>query len=191
MAYLSIFKETVLPESLQPNAMYLVAPAGQPNYVEIYVTSNDGAIVRKTIGETEILGLINTHIGTAVQSVLEFKLVQDIVTRDALALDKATLVLVIDASADPTVEAGAATYIYNPDDEDYTKIAEYESLDISLDWDAIGGAPTSTPAQIDAAVSNSHTHANKAVLDELTENGDEELLYKGQVIPAGLSTVNW
>jgi len=36
---------------------------------------------------------------------------------------------------------------------------------LSLDWSAITGGPSSTPAEIDQAVTDSHTHSNKALLD--------------------------
>lgn len=62
------------------------------------------------------------------------QLVDDIAARDALAptLTKNSFVLVSDASADATVDVGAALYFYNTADESFLKIAEYESLDFVL-----------------------------------------------------------
>lgn len=67
------------------------------------------------------------------------KIVADIAERDALSTDfHNSPVLVIDATGDTTVAAGAALYFwYDPDGdgalpESWNKIAEYESLDI--DW---------------------------------------------------------
>nr|DAR84674.1 MAG TPA: hypothetical protein [Caudoviricetes sp.] len=86
------------------------------------------------------------------------------------------LVMVLDASEDPTVNSGWAIYrrlstatdLSNLE-QSWQKIAEKESLDVVVSWDNLKDKPTSTVQQIDAAVANSHTHANKAVLDKLGE----------------------
>ena len=49
-----------------------------------------------------------------------------------------------------------------------TKIAEYESMDVVLQWNDIQGKPTSAVADIDDAVANRHSHANKALLDPIS-----------------------
>lgn len=71
----------------------------------------------------------------------------DIAARDALVLTKNTFVFVADASADATVDAGAALYFYNLATTSYTKVAEYESMDFTIpnlgilaDLSDIGGA---------------------------------------------------
>jgi hypothetical protein len=94
------------------------------------------------------------------------------------------LVMVTDASEDPTVEAGWAIYRRLTNATDLTdlaswqKIAEKESLDVVVSWENLKDKPTSTVSAIDAAVTNSHTHANKAVLDKLSEQ-DGVLCYDG------------
>ena len=94
------------------------------------------------------------------------------------------LVMVTDASEDPTVESGWAIYrrLTNAtnltDLASWQKIAEKESLDVVVSWDNLKDKPTSTVSAIDAAVTNSHTHANKAVLDKLSER-DGVLCYDG------------
>lgn len=71
----------------------------------------------------------------------------DIAARDALVLTKNTFVFVADASADATVDVGAALYFYNLATTSYTKVAEYESMDFTIpnlnilaDLSDIGGA---------------------------------------------------
>jgi hypothetical protein len=46
----------------------------------------------------------------------------------------------------------------------------------SSDWDDLTNGPTSTPAQIDQAVTDSHTHSNKSALDLVsgTNTGDQD-----------------
>jgi hypothetical protein len=82
------------------------------------------------------------------------------------------LVWVNDASTDPTVTSGWAIYrkkvgvgIDYTQLAGWTKVSEAEQLDVVVTWDSIQGKPTSTPAQIDQAVTDDHTHANKAQLD--------------------------
>jgi hypothetical protein len=102
----------------------------------------------------------------------------------ASGVEVGQLVMVTDASADTTVASGWAIYRKRVDTEpaslDYTKvngadagwqkIAESESIDVTVQWDNISGKPSSTPAEIDQAVTDDHTHANKATLDLITFN---------------------
>ena len=114
----------------------------------------------------------------------------DITARDALVLDKNSLVLVYDASADATVVAGAAVYYYDLSLTSWTKVMEYESMDLVLTWDSITDGPTSTPAQVDSAVAQSHTHANKSELDKIGEAAGQ-LTYNGAAISTDWTTLNW
>jgi hypothetical protein len=84
------------------------------------------------------------------------------------------LVWVNDASDDTTVTSGWAIYrkkvgvgIDYTQLAGWTKVSEAEQLDVVVTWDSIQGKPSSTPAQIDQAVTDDHTHANKAQLDLL------------------------
>jgi hypothetical protein len=106
------------------------------------------------------------------------------------------LVWVNDASADTTVTSGWAIYrkrvgtgIDYTELTGWTKVAEAESLDVVVQWDNIQGKPSSTPAQIDQAVTDDHTHANKSALDDLadatTGTAPDEvvgLTYKGEAV---------
>lgn len=58
----------------------------------------------------------------------------DITARDALeaGMTKNSFVMVADASADPTVDAGSALYFRNVSTSTWTKVAEYESMDITI-----------------------------------------------------------
>lgn len=64
-------------------------------------------------------------------------------------------------------------------------------LNISLDWANITNKPTSTVAQIDSAVANAHTHANKAQLDKIGEDGTGALTYNGQAVSAQWAATQW
>lgn len=60
--------------------------------------------------------------------------------------------------------AGASIYI----DRNTVKPVQ-SSPSGSVSWSDITGKPTSTPSQIDTAVTNSHTHTNKSLLDTYTQ----------------------
>lgn len=183
---LQIFKETTLPGTLVAHAVYLIAPSAKPDYVEMYVTSATGT-ARRIINSDDIQTLINN----AVAAISEITIVADITARDALSPTYSMYVYVEDATDDATVASGGATYIYNTTTPAWVKVSEAESMDISLNWSAIIGKPTSTAAQIDSAVSNSHTHTNKTQLDLIGEDANGNLTYNGAMPFAPLSSTGW
>lgn len=91
------------------------------------------------------------------------KVVPTIADRDALGPEY-KLVWVLDASADPTVDAGGALYARD-EPNGWIKLAETESMDFMVAWDNIIGRPTSSPSAIDQAVANMHVHSNFEALE--------------------------
>ena len=187
MAVYRVYKETTLPGALVANAIYLVAPAATPDYLEVYVTDSAGSAQRRTPRVADIQALIDASIASAGGTVI----VDDIAERDALAPTNGTTVLVIDASDDATVDSGAATYIYRESTTSWVKISEAESLDLVINWGDIVGRPTSAVADIDDAVSLRHAHTNKTELDQIGEDANGELTYNGNNIRARLETTGW
>lgn len=176
MAELKVFKETALPGTLQANSVYLINPAGQSTYVEAYVTGTSASTVRRMIKESDIQAMIDTSIA----GLAAVEVVADIAARDALSLSDNAVVLVLDASSDSTVNSGAATYIYRDASSSFQKIAEYESMDLTIDWSDIQNKPTSSVADIDDAVTKKHTHTNKTQLDKVGEDGNGYFTYNSQ-----------
>lgn len=183
MSNLKIFKETALPAPLEPNAMYLIAPPAKPNYVEVYVTSKTG-VARRVVGEDDVIAICQ---GLSTQLFIA----ADIAERDTLKPTRNSFVLVKNAAADPTVGTGAALYIYDATAKAYSKIAEYESMDISFAWTNIDGRPSTLPGDIDAAVIARHTHPNKAVIDKITADANGNIKYNGRHPLPGLVSENW
>lgn len=187
MAQLRIERVLALPapEELIASTMYIVKGAGVTE-AELYFTGIEPTDIRHLPTNAEI----EQKIDNAVGSFSNIKVVQTIADRDALEPDRTVLVMVLDATGDPSVKSGSALYIYNPFDTTWYKVAEYESLDLDLTWDAIQGRPDSTPAEIDAAVAATHTHENMRVLDLLgEENG--QLTYDGKVVGNFVSVAEW
>ena len=106
------------------------------------------------------------------------------------------LVWVNDATGDTSVTSGWAIYrkkvgtgIDYTQLAGWTKVSEGESLDVVVQWDNIQGKPSSTPAEIDQAVADDHTHSNKTALDDLADATTGEgasqvvgLTYKGAAV---------
>jgi hypothetical protein len=195
-AQLRFFKERSLPSNLVPNSVYFIGDPSHPQSLEIYVTGTDANVVRQTLSEKDVKGLISAAIleaqlGSTPAEGSKLLLVDTIAERDALALNENSLVLVKDATSDSTVKMGAASYIYDAANAVFIKIAEYESLDLQITWANIAGKPTSTAAQIDAAVAKSHSHANSTVLDKISEDTNGRLLYNGAIVGNVLDTAAW
>lgn len=173
MQKINFFKVLTLPTAGNwvANSFYYMENA---DYAEAYLVDDAG--VPKSIGNS---AMINAIITTRLSSISSLQVVADIAARNALTLTVATMVMVKDASADATVGSGAALYVFEPGPDTYTKIAEYESLDLALAWNNISGKPASTPANIDDAVSKRHAHTNAASLDKIGQDGDGDLTYDG------------
>lgn len=174
MATYKIFKETALPGTLAPNAIYLVAPAAVSGYLEIYATNSAGDAQRHTPTQAEIQALIDASLASATGGAV---IVDDITARDALTPDNGQIAYVIDATDDGTVSSGGATYIYRSSNTTWIKQSEAESLDLTVTWASITGKPSSSTADIDDAVAKKHAHANKTQLDKIDEDGDGVFTY--------------
>lgn len=187
MALVNFYKVTSLPGTLAANSIYFVENS---TYAETYVT--DSSAVAHGVGNTAFIEAVAAPlITTALADFNLIEIVADITARNALSTSRSFLVLVQDASADATVDSGAALYAYNEGTSTFTKIAEYESLDFDLSWGNISGRPSSSPSQIDDAVTLRHSHTNKAVLDLLDVSGGK-LTYNGTGVGgAEWTTLNW
>ena len=168
-----------------PNTVFYVAPAATPNYVEIYVSNAAGDAIKRVINQADVQAMINS----AISSVSNYQVVTDIAARNALN-SKTSLVYVKNATGDPTVKSGGATYIYDSATSAWVKTSEAETMDLVFSWANLQGKPTSTVVAIDAAVSNSHAHTNKTQLDNISElNG--LLSYKGKYVTTTINDDAW
>lgn len=171
---LTISRVNALPGTLAPETIYLVKTGTE---LTLTVTGTTGAVVATTVSKADVNAAVTTAIGYLDMSN-NIVFAADIAARNALNLSKTSFVYVADATADATVNAGAAMYLFNFVQGTWHKVTEYESLDLVLNWDSINGKPESSAADIDDAVGKRHSHANMAVLDLLTAP-DGKLLYNG------------
>ena len=184
--FMDVKRVNALPGTLAPSTMYIVASA-EAGLAEVVFSDKTGAASRHVLNKTEV----QTMIDGAFSSFSNMLVVADIAARDALTLNRNALVLVLDASADATVDTGAATYVYNLAATTFVKIAEYESMDVTLTWTSIQGRPTSAVADIDDAVAKRHTHANLAQLNKVGEDLDGNFTYNGQYPKVHLAEAAW
>jgi hypothetical protein len=182
-----VFRETALPGSLAPYAIYYIAPAGQPNHVEIYVTDATGTATRRVLTAADVQSLINTSIASASNLTI----VSNIAARNALAPTTSRWAYVTDATGDATVASGGATYLYNPTGSTWIKTSEAEALDVVATWASLTGKPSSAVADIDDAVAKRHTHANATQLNKIGEDGSGNMTYNGSLPATGWTTTAW
>jgi len=185
MATLKIRKVTALPATLEPSCLYLMSTL-DPTVMDIYLSSSDGSTSRHIISKPEIQAMISASLA----SFSSIDVYPNIAARDLVTPTVPSHAMVLDATADPTVMLGAATYIYDPATTTWYKISEAESMDVILNWSSLVGGPTSPVSAIDDAVTKRHTHVNKTTLDALSDNAGE-LNYLGGPIRAFLDEQSW
>lgn len=140
----------------------------------------------------DINNLINTAVaGIGPSGVNNLHVVDTITERDALNPTENIIVLVTDATADTTITAGGATYVYDVEKTTWKKIGETESMDLILSWNNINGRPTSAVDDIDDAVTKRHTHENNALLDKVGEDENGDFTYGGVHPKIHLDSENW
>lgn len=183
---LTISRVNALPETLAAETMYLVKSGSQ---LTVTVTGATGNVVASTVTMGDVNAAISSAIGSLdMSNSVEFA--ADIAARDEMTLTKSAFVYVADATADETVNAGAAMYLYDFVNTTWHKVTEYESLDLVLSWENITGKPASTPEEIDTVVSQSHIHENKATLDLIGVDDDGQLTYNGDVVGGVITNGN-
>jgi len=187
MSAIRIFKVTTLPLVREGHAMYLVAPIARPNHLEVYVTSADASVVKRIVDIDDIQSMISSSMSASSS----FEIVDNIAARNALSITGNKFVLVLNATGDPTVVAGAATYAWRSANSTWTKISEFESMDVVLNWSAIQNRPISLVASIDSAVAQQHVHTNFTELGKISENIIGDFQYAGVYPRARLEVADW
>jgi len=187
MSVVKIHRTTALPQTLEANSIYIVAPPNTQDYAEVYITGNTASVVRRLLNKQDVENIVQTQPTNANA----IKVVNNIAERDALNPSSALFVLVLDATSDPTVQSGSASYVYNPSTQSWVKVAEYESMDLVITWGNIQGKPSSSPADIDDAVAKRHTHANITQLNKIGEDTNGYLLYNNAYPKIAWDIVDW
>lgn len=177
-----------LPPTLEADSFYYVANG---TVAESYLTDKSGNA--KSVGNSVMINqLVANALANWEGASSQVSIVADIAARDALilTLEKNAMILAVDATADPTVDVGSALYAFDFETDTTYKVAEYESMDLVIQWNEIQGRPSSTPTQIDDAVGKAHQHSNMTTLDKFSESSGE-LLFNGEGIATQWATKDW
>ena len=183
---LNIERVNALPAPLQPSTMYIVKTTNA-NLADLYFSDSTGTSSRRLLNTTDVNTIVTAAIqagggtggGGGTGAPMAVLIEPNIVARDALTLTSNTFVLVTDATGDVTVKAGSALYLWNSTTLAWIKLTDYQSMDVILQWANIHGGPTSSPQDIDSAVTLKHNHSNKTQLDKISEDANGNLLYNG------------
>lgn len=184
--FLSIERVISLPDTLRPSTMYVVQGM-ESDRADIYFSNVHGSTSRHILNELDIQFMIEETLNR----YSNIQVLPTIADRDLRAPTQFEIAFVLDASQDPMVNVGSALYLYNLPDHNWIKVAEFESMDMTYQWDHIQGRPNATVTQIDDTVSRRHSHNNKALLDKVSETPDNVLLYNGKAVPVAISVAEW
>lgn len=163
---LNIVRVLALPTPVVANTIYLVGKTATD--LQIVAVGSNITDIRKTPVVADINDAIVAAIGNLdLSNTVLFA--ADIAARNAMnTLTKSSFVFVADATGDPTVGTGSATYFFNvasvPGSQ-WTKVSEYESMDVVI--------------------------PNKAILEKFSEVGGE-LLYGNKPLGTVVAgTMEW
>lgn len=184
---LKFFRETALPSPLQPNSVYLITELGNTTHAEMYIVGNTANDVRRLYNKEDIELLIR-QLMAGYGKIQVIDTFADLNAVDALSFN---YVYVKDASGDPTVDEGGATYVWDTVTSVWVKQSEAESMDIVQSWAAIQGKPNSSVSEIDSAVAQKHTHTNMSQLNKINQDGEGNMTYNGKVVSTEWKTTAW
>jgi hypothetical protein len=177
MTAVAFKRVNIAPSVLQSGAIYFQAKGA--NSADLFIADASGT--RRDIVTD---ALINNLITAQIADINQIDHSATYATMTSKTRTKNRLVLCADASGDSTVSSGSAMYFYEhlASSHKYKKVAEFESMDLSLTWAALEGKPTSAVADIDDAVGKKHIHLNTVQLSKIGEDASGNMTFSGQVV---------
>lgn len=188
MSKFTIVRVTSLPSTITPSTMYILKqPTSQ--VAEVYFSNNDGSQLVPGISEQFITDKFASLLATGMG---EIQIVDTINDRNRVTKNGNSLIMVIDATGDEFGSTGTALYLYRAINASYFRVSVFDENRDGVSsggggtngpvwWNTIQGKPSSTPEQIDDAVSKAHTHSNQATLDRIGVTDDGVLTVDGNV----------
>lgn len=117
---------------------------------------------------------------------VEFENIDDMLTNSSYVMH-GTLVMVIDATGDPTVEEGWAIYRRDTESDEYwnlnsgwKKVLENESIDIDMTYENMPDRPDASASDADAMVRMAHSHKDNGLLELIGEDNNGNVTYNGE-----------
>ena len=134
------YRLNAIPATPEANSIYYTP--GADGELVVTVTGNTGAVVYSTLTEADVLAAI-AAAGIIQQEVIA---TPTIATRDALTLTANALVMVGDATADPSVTTGGAFYFFEMATGLFTLTSRLEDLNLIINWGDIQNIPAAVTA---------------------------------------------
>lgn len=185
----TIRRVNMLPGTLEANTMYIVKAPGALE-ADLVFTGSDPTVNASTISRMSIEQIVGTAVDASTS--VYFKQAYADMLSDRPKAN--ALVYVADTTGDPTATTASRVYLYNKATNTFMGFPNSGGGSSDVTWNQILGKPTSTPAQIDQAVAQMHTHTNKQVLDLIGENASQKLTFRGAQVdtPSPVTfTANW
>lgn len=178
-------KVTEIPVPVEPNMIYAVTEP-QSGLMTLWMSNYFGSGTRMLPSGYHVLQMVN-------EAINQFNNIQVVDTYDQLAsfTNKLNVVLVRDATLDPSVNSGSALYLYNKPEARWIKVTEFESMDVVYRWEDIQGKPVSSAANIDSMVFQRHSHDNLEQLSKIGEDADQHFMYNNQYLSAPIAVDTW
>lgn len=183
------------------NGIYVVAAAAWTRATDadsaaevtagMFVYVESGTTYQKTGWVLSTTGAIT--LGSTTLTFVQFNGLATVVGGTGISISGNTVSL-----ANTTVTAGAygaTNKCLSATVDAQGRLTALTANNIAIAWSQItSGAPTSTVANIDLAVTNSHTHSNKTQLDKISEDGSSDFKYNSLFVKARgieLGTAGW
>ena len=188
MSKFTIMRVTSLPSTITPSTMYILKqPTSQ--VAEVYFSNNNGSQLVPGITEQFITDKFASLLATGMG---EIQIVETINDRNRVTKNGNSLIIVIDATGDEFGSTGTVLYLYRAINSSYFRVSVFDGSGDGVSsggggaggpvwWGSILGKPSSTPVQIDDAVSKAHTHSNQTTLDRIGVTADGVLTVDGTV----------
>lgn len=181
-----IERVNALPSPLVSNTLYIERPIGSTEGILTFV-GTDPSSVAKVFNRAES----QIDIGTAIAEAKSVFVFDNFSALQTAVKPKVNSVgYVKNAVDDPLVKTPSALYVYEVATGAWSLLPTGGAAD-SIDWNKIIGRPVSTVAAIDAAVTASHAHANKATLDALGIDGQNRLTLSGTPVSPVTVKTDW
>ncbi len=148
---LSFQKLLELPSSYSPNTIYLIKSSNSSEFIDFYISGENGINVFKLPSLSDInkaiySGLSNQFLIVSNLSNLE---------NTSMSNDNIGIAWVLDTEGDPNTNGLPAPYIYVPSGGDtgsWYCMFNINYVKNNIDWNDIQNTPKSTPAEIDQVV---------------------------------------
>lgn len=178
-----------LPAFPVANAMYIVKDKDRPTRANIVFTGKTTQDQASLITFNDIDAIVLEKITKTLTDNQNIRVYSTFGDMMGVVPEFNTFAYVRDNTGGPGTQGLPATYVYETEQANWIPVS---SGSAEVSWDSIMGRPIATPAQIDQAVSMSHSHGNMTVLNKLSSTTEGQLTFNNQIVSnVVLTTTDW